>query len=402
MASHHESWARLRRLLWQPPRPHGEQPRARTVSPLELFFDLVVVVLVSRAAHQLAINLSWGGLGEFAAVFTVVWIAWFNATLHHELHGRDDARGRSIILLQVLALVPLGAFISDAGGARGVAFAVSAGVLFFLLTLIWFLAARGDRPEYRHTSRVAVGGTALYAAALALSAFLPAEERVLAWGVASAAFLAWFAALIATATPVVAAALTITSALNERFGLLIIIVLGEVVLGVVDGLSHASVDGTSLSVALVSVVAGFGAWWTYFDFAGHRPPRSERSTVLVWLLTHLPLTAAIAAMGAAMVSLIEHAHTTNTAASTAWGLSVSAAIVLGTTALLTTSLQAWREQPGLYKPLALVCVATAVLTLGLGIAKPPPLLFGLALTGLFSIPWIYAVVRVARHDVPKP
>jgi hypothetical protein len=86
---------------------------------------------------------------------------------------------------------------------------------------------------------------------------------------------------------------------------------------------------------------------------------------------------------------------------TAWCLSVSAAIVLGTTALLTTSLQAWREQPDLYKPLALVCVATAVLTLGLGIAKPPPLLFGLALAGLFSIPWIYAVVGVARHDVPK-
>jgi low temperature requirement protein LtrA len=113
----------------------------------------------------------------------------------------------------------------------------------------------------------------------------------------------------------------------------------------VDGLNHATVDATSLSVALVSVVAGFGAWWTYFDFAGHRPPRSERSTVLVWLVTHLPLTAAIAAMGAAMVSLIEDAHTTNTAAPTAWGLSVSAAIVLGTTALLTTSLQPWREQP---------------------------------------------------------
>jgi hypothetical protein len=31
-----ERWDRLRRLLWQPPRPHGEQPRERVVGPLEL------------------------------------------------------------------------------------------------------------------------------------------------------------------------------------------------------------------------------------------------------------------------------------------------------------------------------------------------------------------------------
>ena len=38
-----ERWARLRRSLWQPPRPHGEQPRERVVGPLELFYDLAVV-----------------------------------------------------------------------------------------------------------------------------------------------------------------------------------------------------------------------------------------------------------------------------------------------------------------------------------------------------------------------
>jgi hypothetical protein len=30
--------------LWQPPRPHGEQPRERVVEPLELFYDQAVVV----------------------------------------------------------------------------------------------------------------------------------------------------------------------------------------------------------------------------------------------------------------------------------------------------------------------------------------------------------------------
>jgi low temperature requirement protein LtrA len=53
-----------------------------------------VVVLV---AHRLAGHLTWAGLGEFAVIFTLVWIAWANRSLHHELHGHDDARARMFV-----------------------------------------------------------------------------------------------------------------------------------------------------------------------------------------------------------------------------------------------------------------------------------------------------------------
>src|SRR5215469_17334781 len=74
-------WARIRRALWQPPRPHGEERPERVVGPLELFYDLAVVVLVAQAARHLAGHLTWPGVGEFAAVFTLVWIAWANGSL---------------------------------------------------------------------------------------------------------------------------------------------------------------------------------------------------------------------------------------------------------------------------------------------------------------------------------
>jgi Bacterial low temperature requirement A protein (LtrA) len=98
--------------------PHGEQPRERTVGPLELFYDLAVVVLVAQAAHHLAGHLTWAGFGQFAAVFTLVWIAWANGSLHHELHGHEDARARSTFLLQILLLAAMGAFIPQADGPR--------------------------------------------------------------------------------------------------------------------------------------------------------------------------------------------------------------------------------------------------------------------------------------------
>ena len=393
VAARGERWARLRRLLWQPPRPHGEQPRERAVGPLELFYDLAVVVLVAQAARHLAGHLTWRGLGEFAAVFTLVWIAWANGSLHHELHGRDDARARSTFLLQILVLVAMGAFIPEASGARGAAFAVAAGVLFAVLAVLWLLAARGDRPEYRRSSRLFVTGTAACAVLLAGTAFLPASARVPAWGLLDAVYLAGFAAVIIAATPAHAAPLIVTDALAERFGLLTIIVLGETLTGVVNGLARQPISWLTLSVGLVAVVVGFGAWWTYFDFAGHRRPRPEPVATLQWMLSHLPLTAAIAAMGAAMVSLVDHAHDGRIPAATAWLLCAGAAIVLGATMLVAASLEAWRRDRGLYRPLAGTCAAVAVGCLGVGAARPAPLFLGLALVVLLSVPWVFAVTH---------
>ena len=118
--------------------------------------------------------------------------------------------------------------------------------------------------------------TAACAILLAGTAFLPASARVPAWGLLDAAYLAGFAAVFLAVLPAQAATLTVSDALIERFGLLIIIVLGETLTGVVAGLAHEPISALTLSVGLTAVVVGFGAWWTYFDFAGRRHPRPDR------------------------------------------------------------------------------------------------------------------------------
>ena len=397
-----ERWAQLRRALWQPPRPHGEQPRERTVGPLELFYDLAVVVLVAQAAHHLAGHLTWGGMGEYIVVFTLVWIAWVNGSLHHELHGHEDARARSTFLLQILVLVAMGSSIPEAGGARGAAFAVAGGVLFAILAVLWLLAARGDEPQFRRPSWLFVAGTVTTAVLLAGTALLPAAGRVPAWGVLDAAYLAGFTALMRWAAPAELTALMVSDALIERFGLLIIIVLGETLTGVVGGLASQPVSALTMAVGLVAVVVGFGAWWTYFDFAGQHRPRPEPVPTVQWLLGHLPLTAAVAAMGAAMVSLVDHAHDGRTPAATAWVLSAGAAVVLGTTMVVAASLQAWQDKRGLYRPLARTSGVAAVACLGVGAARPTPLVLGLALVLLLSIPWGFAVARRLAGGADSP
>jgi low temperature requirement protein LtrA len=299
------------------------------VGPLELFYDLAVVVLVAQAAHHLAEHLTWPGLGEFAAVFTLVWIAWANGSLHHELHGHDDARARSTFLLQILLLVAMAAFIPEAGGERGAAFAVAAGVLFAVLAVLWLLAARGDRPQYRRTSGLFVTGTAACAVALAATALLPASARVLAWGLIDAAYLAGFAAVILTVAPTRAAAMTVTDSLTERFGAFIIIVLGETLTGVVGGLASQPVSALTMAVGLV-------------------------------------------------------------------------AVVLGTTMLVAATLPAWEDKRGLYRPLARTSAVAAGACLGVGATRPPPLVLGLALVLLLSIPWGFAVARRLAGGADPP
>lgn len=372
------------------------------VGPLELFYDLAVVVLVAQAAHRFAGQLTWSGLGEFTVVFTLVWIAWANGSLHHELHGHEDARARSTFLLQILLLAAMGAFIPQAGGARGAAFAAAAAVLFAVLALLWLLAARGDRPEYRRASRLFVGGTAACAVLLVGTALLPASARIPAWGAIDVAYLAGFSVVTLGATPAEAAAMMVSDALTERFGAFIIIVLGETLTGVVAGLSGEPVSATALAVGLVAVVVGFGAWWTYFDFAGGRRPRPERGASLRWLLGHLPLTGAIAAMGAAMVSLTDHAHDGRTPAATAWVLCAGTAVVLGATMLLAASLEAWDRKRDLYRQLARICGAAAIVGLGLGAARPAPLLLAIALVVLLSIPWSFAVAHRFAGETDLP
>ncbi|MFJ6080423.1 low temperature requirement protein A [Streptomyces sp. NPDC092369] len=398
MTSRNERWARLRRQLWRPPRAHGEQPQHRVVGPLELFYDLIVVVLVAQAAHHLADHLTWHGLGEFAVVFALVWIAWLNGTLHHDLHGHDDARGRSLFLLQILVLVPMGAFIPEAGGEEGAHFAVAAGILFAVLAVLWLLASRGSPAQYLRSSRLYVAGTAACAVVLLASALLPADARLLAWGLLALVYLVGFVVVTVATVPAEASALAVSDALTERFGLFIIIVLGETVTGVVDGLVGEPTSAMGLAVGLVAVVVGFGAWWTYFDFAGHRPPRRTRGVTAQWMLIHLPLTAAVTAMGAAMVGLVEHAHDSRTPAATAWVLCVGVAVVLTATMLIATGLEAWRDEPRLYRPLALTGFVVALAALALGAARPAPVVLGLVLVALLGIPWGLAVARRLALD----
>ena len=109
----------------------------------------------------------------------------------------------------------------------------------------------------------------------------------------------------------------VTRSLVERMGLFTIIVLGEVVVGVVGGITDAEYrDPLTITTGMIGLTIGMGIWWNYFDTLGRRVPGQRGRRLAGWLYSHVPLTMAISASGAAMVSLLEHAGDSRTPTAT--------------------------------------------------------------------------------------
>jgi low temperature requirement protein LtrA len=390
-------YRRFRHRLWQPPRRHGEIIEDRTVSFLELFYDLVFVVLIARAAHTLAHHVTWRGVFDFAVVFGLIWIAWLNGTLHHDLHGREDSRSRTFIFLQMLLLATLAVYTGDAAGDGGEGFALVYTALLLVLTWLWYAVRIHDTEEYMSVTGRYLIGMATSIVVMGVSVFVSDDARIGLWAVFVMAWLIGAVLQFRSTDEEVARGMAVTDSMVERFGLFTIIVLGEVVVGVVDGLSEAVRDTRTIATGLIGLSIGFGFWWTYFDSVGRRLPRRDRVGMAQWLFSHLPVSMAIAASGAAMVSLVEHAGDARAAAATTWLLAGAVALMLISLVLTMNSLADFERLERVYRPVTLAMVVGAAVALLMGWWRPAPWKLVLALAAIQSAVWFFAVDRFLRH-----
>ena len=386
----------LRRFLWQRPRAHGEIWADREVSFLELFYDLVYVVVIARAAHHLATHVSWQGVFDFVVVFGLIWLAWLNGALHHELHAREDVRSRLSIFAQMLLLAWLGVYTGQATGDGGAKFAIVYAILFGFFTLLWFTVRRHDDDRYQPTAGRYVAMSATATAVMLASAALDPEPRTVVW-LATIVGVLVGSALITMRNGAMDS--SVTHSLVERFGLFSIIVLGEVIVGVVEGLSEVNEgdpDGRTVAIGLLALTIGFGFWWTYFDFTGRRMPRTAQPSLGLWVISHLPATTAIAAAGAGMVDLVAHGADDETPVATAWLISGATAVMFISVAAIMTQLADYERLRPVYGPVAVAMLGAAAAALMVAVWRPGPLLFIVTLTTLLNLTWLGAIALLTR------
>ena len=382
----------LKDWFWRPPRPHGETIVDRRVSPLELLYDLAYAAVIAQAGFQLVAHLSPNGLFEFAVVFSLTWIAWANGSLYLELHGQSDGRTRTYVFLQIGILAILAVFAGDAGGGGG-GFAIAYTAFLAVMTWLWYEVRLQDarvHPEFLADTGRYVVAMAVSVVVILVSSFLPAEPRLVVWAIFTVAWV-FLLLLFGRFRVGLGRGMTPTDSLVERFATITIIVLGEVVFGVVDGLSQSTHDLATISTGMIALAVGFGFWWIYFDVVGGKLPKPDGPALANWMLSHFPITLSIAAAGAGMVSLIEHAHDDSAPASTSWLL--SGAVAVGLVFLIPT----WRALAdasrlvSVYRPLWIATVAGAVATLVIGWTRPAPWLLAMLLVVVLGLVWAVAV-----------
>ena len=123
--------------------------RGQRVTPLELFFDLVVVFAITQVTSLLSRSPTWGGLLRGLLLLGMLWWVWSAyAWLTNNLDPEEGAV-RLAMLAAVAAMLVVSLAAPGAFGPDGVIFGVSYFVVRALHLVVFAIAGRGDRDLFR-------------------------------------------------------------------------------------------------------------------------------------------------------------------------------------------------------------------------------------------------------------
>lgn len=386
------------RRWWQPPRKASDRVDERSVTFLELFYDLVYVVIIAELGHALAEHANPVGVATFAFLFVIVWWAWLNGALYHDLHGNNDIRTRVFTFLQMFAVAAMAVFAHNALGKSAIGFALAYAGFQLILTYLWWRTGVHD-PEHRPLARPYVITFLISTLIFVASVFIPAPWRFYLWGLA---VLTTILMPLLTSIPgrrnsqakvQFEEVTTLSHSAVERFGLFTIIVLGEVIVGVVGGVAgHHHLNWTVGVTAGLSMLISIGLWWIYFDFISQRAPKTEAGSTLIWVYLHLFMTMGIAGTGSAALNVIEYAGE-QLPADVRWLLVSAIALTLICIVLLMRIIQISDSYERIYRTGGIVTFVSCILVLVLGFFGIPiiPLLSILVL--ILLIPVFYGIKK---------
>ena len=280
----------------------------RTATPLELLFDLTFVVAIASAASQLhhgvvehhTVQATVGYMLAFAAI----WWAWMNYTWFASAYDNDDTLFRILTMMQMGGVLILATGIPGLFTGNFLAGVIGYIVMRLALCTQWLLAAKGDPPRRAACLRYAAG---IILVQLCWVVFLLAvSDGILAGGpLWVAVVLLWIFELM---VPILAERANETPwhahHIAERYGLMVIIVLGECVLGATNSVASMwQTYGWTFDLILIGFAGTliiFALWWMYFLLPSADAIHHHRERVWVWGYGHYVLFAAVAAVGSGL------------------------------------------------------------------------------------------------------
>ncbi len=232
-----------------------------SVSPLELFFDLVFVFAVTQTVSLIADNPTVTGVLGGALVFFMLWWAWQQYTWGINAIGNERVAVQLALILAMGISLFMALVVPDAFGDDAHLFGIAYSLVLFLGLALFYAAL--DSAEQRVTLLQYLPLAALGGVVVLVGSFLNPTWRVVAWVVGMVL------ELLATKSGAGYDFRIQPGHFAERHGLFVILAVGESIVAI--GLTAVELD-RSLEVAIALAAAFLGAvaiWWLYFGrFAG--------------------------------------------------------------------------------------------------------------------------------------
>ncbi|MGH3023529.1 MAG: low temperature requirement protein A [Gaiellaceae bacterium] len=277
------------------------------VTPLELFFDLVFVFAVTQVTGLISDDPTWGGVGRGLLVLAALWFAWgAYAWLTNEIDP-EEGSSRLAVLAAMGAMFVAALAVPQAFGDDGVLF----GVAYLVVRLLHIVLFAEATPHVDvHDAAIRLARTAIPGPALlVLAGFLDGGAQIALWVLALA---------IDYAGPYVFGVRGFSVSADhfaERYGLVVIIALGESIVAIGIGAAGIELSATVVFAALLGVALASSLWWAYFDVVARVVRRKlvearahDRARLArdAFSYLHLPLVAGIVLVAVGAKKTLEH------------------------------------------------------------------------------------------------
>jgi low temperature requirement protein LtrA len=277
------------------------------VTPRELFFDLVFVFAFTQVATLLANDPTFAGMGRGVLVLAALWWAWTAyAWLTNTVDPEEGVVGAAL-LVALIAMFVAALVVPDVFDGEGVLFGAAFVVVIAMHLALYALAGRGNRDLLAAVLRLAPW--TLLGAALILAAGLMDGARI--W--------LWVAAIVCTYVGAAVSGSTgwqlHPSHLAERYGLVLIIALGEAFISIGIGATGIGIGPGEVVAAILGILVATSFWLAYFDFFAIRGERMLRDlegpdrVALArdaYAYAHFPMIVGIVLFAFAMKTVVGH------------------------------------------------------------------------------------------------
>jgi low temperature requirement protein LtrA len=282
--------------------------REQRVTPLELFFDLVLVYAITQVTLLMSNDTTWAGIGRGLLVLAALWWAWAGYAWLTNTLEPEEGEVRAGMFAAMAAMLVVALAVPEAFGADAVLFGVAYLTVRLLHLLLYAMAGKRDPDLLEAVLRFTPSATLAPLIILA-AAFFDGGAQAALWVVALA--VDYLGVLIGRGQ-----GWRISPAhFAERHGLIVIIALGESIVAIGVGAAGVSLTAGIVSAAVLGIVVVAALWWAYFDVYAVLAQRqlSETSGAArarlardCYSYLHLPMIAGIVLFALGLKKTIEH------------------------------------------------------------------------------------------------